>query len=148
MENMDIQEGVPSEMEFVRNSLIAYNLAIVPFPGELPSMEINKVIKGMDGEIIAGIKGDLYAWNCLYIDILWVAETHRKSGYGSVLLQDVEKTAAEHGCRLIHLDTFDFQAKDFYIRHGFEVFGVLDDCPEDHKRYYMKKRLAPVPRGA
>ena len=43
--------------------------------------------------------------------------------------------------RLIHLDTFDFQAKDFYLKHGYEVFGVLDDCPKGHKRYYMKKVL-------
>ena len=35
----------------------------------------------------------------------------------------------------------NFQAKDFYIKHGYEVFGVLDDCPKGHKRYYMKKVL-------
>lgn len=45
------------------------------------------------------------------------------------------------GCNLVHLDTFDFQAKDFYLKHGYEVFGVLDDCPMEHKRYYMKKNI-------
>lgn len=53
----------------------------------------------------------------------------------------IEKIAKEKGCNLIHLDTFDFQAKDFYIRNGYEVFGVLDDCPREHKRYYMKKNI-------
>ena len=47
----------------------------------------------------------------------------------------------EKGCHLIHLDTFDFQAKDFYIKHGYEVFGVLDECPKKHKRYYLKKLI-------
>lgn len=42
-------------------------------------------------------------------------------------------------CKLIHLDTFDFQAKDFYMKHEYEIFGILDDCPIEHKRYYMKK---------
>lgn len=43
--------------------------------------------------------------------------------------------------RLIHLDTFDFQAKDFYLKHGDEIFGVLEDCSKGYKRYYMKKVL-------
>ena len=63
-------------------------------------------------------------------------------GLGSKLLAEVERTAVEAGCTLIHLDTFDFQAKDFYLRHGYEVFGVLEDCPEGHCRYYLKKKLA------
>jgi hypothetical protein len=42
---------------------------------------------------------------------------------------------------LSHLDTFDWQTKEFYLKHGYEVFGVLDDCPPGHKRYYMKKVL-------
>lgn len=53
-------------------------------------------------------RSELYCWNCLYIDILWVKEEFRKDGYGSALLNEVEKIAKEKGCRLIHLDTFDF----------------------------------------
>jgi hypothetical protein len=33
------------------------------------------------------------------------------------------------------------QDKDFYLRHGYEIFGVLDNCPPGHQRYYMKKLL-------
>ena len=43
--------------------------------------------------------------------------------------------------KLIHLDTFDFQAKEFYKKQGYVVFGKLDDCPENHCRYFMKKLL-------
>ncbi|PPE03578.1 hypothetical protein HCUR_00960 [Holospora curviuscula] len=25
--------------------------------------------------------------------------------------------------------TFDFQVKDFYLKQGYEIFGVLEDCP-------------------
>jgi hypothetical protein len=60
---------------------------------------------------------------------------------GTILLNKVEEKAKQLGATLSHLDTFDFQAKDFYLKHGYEVFGVLDDCPKDHKRYYMKKVL-------
>jgi len=77
----------------------------------------------------------------LYIDVLFTISDSRAKGFGSRLLTYVEKEAKQLGATLAHLDTFDFQAKDFYIKHGYEVFGVLDDCPQGHKRYYMKKAL-------
>jgi len=83
----------------------------------------------------------MYCWNIIYIDVLWVDQKYRKCGFGTRLLNEIEKIALEENCFLIHLDTFDFQAKDFYQKHGYEVFGVLDDCPESHCRYYLKKKL-------
>jgi hypothetical protein len=59
----------------------------------------------------------------------------------SFLLNKVETEAKAMGARLAHLDTFDFQAKDFYLKHGYKIFGVLDDCPPGHKRFYLKKVL-------
>ncbi|WP_423236642.1 hypothetical protein [Clostridium chromiireducens] len=41
-----------------------------------------------------------------------------------------------NSCHLAHL-----QAKDFYLKNGYEVFGELDNVPLGHKRYYMKKIL-------
>ena len=29
----------------------------------------------------------------------------------------------------------------FYLKHGYEIFGILEDCPKGHKRYYLKKSL-------
>lgn len=45
------------------------------------------------------------------------------------------------GAKLAHTDTFDFLTIDFYLKHGYEIFGTLDNCPEGHKRYYLKKIL-------
>jgi hypothetical protein len=41
----------------------------------------------------------------------------------------------------IWLDTFDFQAPDFYRGHGFTEFGKLSDYPPGHQRYFFQKRL-------
>ena len=41
----------------------------------------------------------------------------------------------------IDTDTYEFQTKDFCLKHRYEIFGILDDCPEGHKRYYMRKSL-------
>ena len=136
-----IEESTREEYALVDNKIIEYNLSKVPFTQEQSFISINRIIKGLDGDMLAGINSMLYCWNCLYIDVLWVKEEFRKEGYGSVLLNEVEKIAKEKGCKLIHLDTFDFQGKDFYLKHGYEIFGVLDDCPMEHKRYYMKKNI-------
>ena len=65
----------------------------------------------------------------------------RGEGLGTLLLEEVERVAKENGSHLIHLDTFDFQAKDFYLNHGYSVFGELEDCPKGHTRYFMSKVL-------
>lgn len=139
MENYIIEKSTKEEYDLVDNGIVEYNIAKVPFTQDKAFVAINRVIKDSNGNVLAGINSILYCWNCLYIDVLWVKEEVRSQGYGSILLNLVEKIAKEKGCKLIHLDTFDFQAKDFYLKHGYEVFGVLDDCPSEHKRYYMKK---------
>ncbi|MBK1810707.1 GNAT family N-acetyltransferase [Clostridium sp. YIM B02505] len=136
-----IEESTREECGLVDDGIVKYNLSKVPFTQEPSFISINRVIKGANGEVLAGINSVLYCWNCLYVDVLWVKEEYRREGYGSILLKEVEKIAKEKGCKLSHLDTFDFQAKDFYLKHGYEVFGVLDDCPAEHKRYYLKKNL-------
>lgn len=65
-------------------------------------------------------------------------------------LSDEEKTPSENisfivknekECRLINLDTFSFQAPDFYKKHGYKVIGVSEDHPKGHNHYYLEKRL-------
>ncbi len=41
----------------------------------------------------------------------------------------------------MHLDTFTFQAIDFFPRFGYETYAVLDDSPDGIKRYYLNKKL-------
>lgn len=142
MNNYFIRESnSQEEADLVVDRLVKYNLSKVPGKQEVPLLCINRVIEDTNGEIIAGILSNMYCWNCIYIDALWVKEEYRKDGLGTKLLKELEKIAKEKDCHLIHLDTFDFQAKDFYIRHGYEIFGVLDQCPENHKRYFMKKNI-------
>lgn len=141
MKNFVISEGTREEEDLVKDGLFEFNFNEVPFTQEPPFTSINRVMKDSNGDIIGGIISKMYCWNCLYITVLWVKENFRKEGCGSNLLRDVENIAKEKGCELVHLDTFDFQAKDFYIKHGYEVFGILEDCPVGHKRYFMKKSL-------
>jgi GNAT superfamily N-acetyltransferase len=141
MTNYLIEESTKEEYDLVDNGIDEYNLSKVPSTQEPSLIPINRVIKGLNGEVLGGINSLLYCSTCLHVGVLWVKEEYRKEGYGSILLNEIEKIGKEKGCNLIHLDTFDFQAKDFYLKHGYEIFGVLDDCPMEHKRYYMKKNI-------
>ena len=140
MDNYFIVESSKEEEDLVWNGIIKYNSTIIPLKQEVPFKPINRVLKDKKGNVIGGINSMLYyCWNTTYVDMLWVNENYRKKGHGSKLLNAIEKIAQESGCTLIHLETMDFQAKDFYIKSGYAVFGELDNVPFGHKRYYMRK---------
>ncbi|WP_426351155.1 GNAT family N-acetyltransferase [Alloiococcus sp. CFN-8] len=141
MNNYKILESSKEEIDYIEDRICEYNESNVPFEAPIPASNINRHIQDDSGNIIAGVNCIYYAWKCIYIDALWVKEEYRNRGLGSELLKEIEKTAKEYGCHMIHLDTFDFQRKDFYIRQGYEIHGILDDCPQGHKRYYLKKRI-------
>ena len=141
MNNYIIQECDDKLGEEVIDKLVYYNLSKVPLKQNKEFISINKIIKNEKGEISAGILSRMYCWNCLFVDTLFVDEIYRGQGLGEKLLKEVEKVAINKGCELIHLDTFDFQAKDFYLKYGYEIFGVLEDCPQGHCRYYLKKKV-------
>jgi GNAT superfamily N-acetyltransferase len=70
-----------------------------------------------------------------------VTESERRRGYGGELLARAEAEARQQACRGVHLDTHQFQAPDFYLRRGYQVFGVLEDYPAGARRYFLAKKL-------
>lgn len=85
-------------------------------------------------------------WDWLFISHLWVADSLRGRGYGRALVARAEEEALHRGCGHAHLDTFDFQARAFYERLGYTVFGQLADYPTRHTRYFLQKELRCLPR--
>lgn len=91
-------------------------------------------------DVIGGLHGEFfYSW--LYIELLAIPEQARGHGIGSRLIRMAEDLAREKRCVGIWLDTFDFQAPEFYKKLGYSQFGQLDDFPPGHKRFYFQKRL-------
>lgn len=91
--------------------------------------------------VVGGLIGSTN-WNWLSIKYLWVDEALRGKGVGKQLVEAAEARAKEQrGCIGAHVDTHSFQAKGFYIKLGFEVFGEIDDYPIGHTRIYLKKRF-------
>lgn len=127
------------DLKFIHEQIFKFNRAKLALDG-VTEVSKNYIVKDK-GKIIAGIQSRLYFGECFNIDIIFVDEQYRKKRIGSALLKKIEQEAKALGAKLIHLDTFDFQAKDFYVKAGYEVFGVLDHCPTGHKRYFLKKNL-------
>jgi len=98
------------------------------------------VLRSPDQEIIGGVIGATY-WNWLYINLMWIKEEFRGRGFGHQLLTLAEQEARQRGAEYAYLDTFSFQAPDFYKKHGYEVFGELNDFPPGHRRYFLSKQL-------
>jgi len=137
---MNIEECTIEEQDYLIDRLVEYNLLQVKAEQTVNFIDLSKKIVE-EGKIIAGIIARMYCWNMVYVDTLWVDTSYRGKKIGEKLLKEVESEAKSKGAKLVHLDTFDFQAKRFYEKQGYTVFGKLDDCPENHCRYYMKKSL-------
>lgn len=128
------------ELEYIKESLFNYNIKSAPPNNESPSKDLQLIAKDIEGQVLGGLIGKIYR-SCLFIDILWVNEEFRGSGCGSMLMNRAEEIVREARCKFIHLDTFSFQAPDFYKKNGYEIFGVLDDYPDGIKRYFLKKKI-------
>ena len=136
----EIIPATDEEVKLIDDKIDAFNKSIMSPDMEENIIRKNYVIKDAN-QVIAGINTIIY-YQALYVDVLFVTSEHRGQDLGSELLNKVENEAKVIGATLAHLDTFDFQAKDFYIKHGYEVFGILEDSPKKgHKRYYLKKEL-------
>ncbi len=130
-----------SDNTLIQESLTNYNIEVCP---HLPRAECHKldfVLKDPQGHLLGGINAETVNWGILYISLLFVKKEYRSLGYGSRLLQHVESLARKTNCYLAHTDTLEFQAKDFYLRQGYQIFGTLKDCPKGYNRYYLRKNL-------
>ena len=108
--------------------------------GDDTSQRVCFVLQSPDEEAVGGVIGAIY-WDWFSLDLMWIREEFRGRGYGHRLLTLAEDEARKRGAKYVHLDTFSFQAPDFYAQHGYEVFGALEDFPAGHQRYYMTKQL-------
>jgi len=100
---------------------------------------INIFIRNDDNNILGGLKA-FYYLKSLYIEYLYLNTSIRGTGLGKKLLQMAETEAIKQQCSLIYLSTFSFQAPDFYLKQGYEIFAELQ-LPTGDKRLYLKKAI-------
>ena len=125
-------------MAVIEAGLTAYNDGFGVADDSAPALRSScttpwaRVIGGATGRTDRG-------W--LYLDCLWLPEDLRKGGLGGARCSGAaEAEAWARGCRRARLFTYSFQARGFYERHGYAVFGVLEDYPPGHSQVGAGRR--------
>jgi ribosomal protein S18 acetylase RimI-like enzyme len=132
-------ETSPSEQTLaaVRAGMRRYTESRVPWD---EYSDLTLIARGDDGEVIAAALGETgRGW--LNVSVVWVDERARGQRLGTQLVNAMEAEAIRRGCHSAYLDTFSYQARPFYEKLGYEVFGTLENYPPGHQRFYMRKRL-------
>lgn len=82
-----------------------------------------------EGNLIALLHAQQVLEN-IHIKALVVDKGHQKKGLGASLLAELEEKATEAGVTSITLSTKSYQARDFYIKQGYEIYASLEDVPQ------------------
>jgi len=118
------------------HGLRSFNEAWIGPSNEQPVRLVARDALGIAGGLLGHTK-----WRWLYVAKLWVAERARGQRTGTQLLSAAEELARSRGCTDAHLDTFEYQARPFYEKLGYEVFGTLDGYPPGYRQFYLRKSL-------
>lgn len=126
-----------ADEEAVVRGLRSFNEAWIGTSNEQPVRLVARDELGVVGGLLGHTK-----WKWLYVAKLWVDERGRGRGIGTQLLTAAEELARSRGCTDASLDTFEYQARPFYEKLGYQLFATLDGYPPGYRQYYLRKRLA------
>ncbi len=130
-----IDEGA---RQFIVNGVDNHNIAATRLPDYWP---VNFILRGAHGDVMGGLLGQLWGgW--LHVTHLWIAKDVRGLGHGGRLMTAAEDYARSRGAIGATLETHSFQARPFYERLGYELFGTLEGYPPGHSKFFLKKMLA------
>ncbi|MGA9638717.1 GNAT family N-acetyltransferase [Flavobacterium sp.] len=107
---------------------------------EYSNKPLEIILRTLENEIIGGIYGKSI-WNTMEIKTFIIKEEYRNKGFGNRLMEEVENEARKRKCDYISLDTFSFQAPEFYKKLGFQQVGVETDFPKSYNKYYFRKQI-------
>jgi GNAT superfamily N-acetyltransferase len=132
----------PTDRTKILTGLNAYNDSRIG-PGDRSYFAL-ALREAADGPILGGLHGILgRRW--LFVELLVLPEGARRQGLGTTLMRQAEAVAREAGAIGVFLDTFSFQARPFYERLGYAVFGEIPDFPAPHRRFLLGRRLDGSP---
>lgn len=127
-----------AEVALIERELTAYNAAFGPTSDHRP---LAVLVRDAAGVARGGVTGHTdRGW--LYLDCFWLPDGLRRGGWGGRVLRAAEAEALGRGCRHARLFTYSFQARGFYERHGYAVFGILEGFPPGHSQIWLRKDLA------
>lgn len=135
MHIIDLNEA---QLEYIEDQLAAYDEQYIPYKLD------GSIRIGMeeDGKIVAGLDACMTAFKILYVSTVFVDAAHRRKGYGTQLIREMEKRAKALGANTIRLDTFSWQGKEFYEALGYQVVGHYENATDGYEEYFFLKRIS------
>lgn len=137
-----LQQFSPTHVtyEALRNKLKAYTVS------KIGNYEVNTYLftyHNENNDLVAG----LYAFcrmGAFHVDLLWVDESLRGKKLGTKLLEQAEECARDNGALYVNVNTATFQALDFYLKNGYEIFAklpLLINGMDNQYDYFLVKYL-------
>lgn len=127
-------------LEPIERGLHEYNLSVLGPEVIYNYAKIAITARDEQHNVAGGIIGE-FVWGWLHIQTLWVSPEQRGKDIGTRLLGEIEQAARQRGVQQATLETTSFQARDFYLKNGFEVVGAVEGKPKGHTWYYLKKEF-------
>ncbi len=121
----------------VMEGLISFNEGVT---GEPRDKEFSIFLRNGPDKIFGGLQA-FFDTESVYIETFWVDEKLRHQGWGTKLLHAAEQEAIKNGCIFSLVDTWDFQAEEFYLKNGYEPIGEIKNYWRHHSRIFLRKRL-------
>jgi GNAT superfamily N-acetyltransferase len=134
-----VLDAAPTEADrkAIQDALVAFNRSKTTLRDY---RDVAVLIRDDAGTTIGGLSGyTSYRW--MFIELLFVPESLRGQDIGTQLMAQAEAHARSLGLVGIWLDTFSFQARPFYEKLGYSVFGTIEDYPPGGARYFLSKTL-------
>lgn len=129
------------EEAFIEKKINAYADAMAPSEPHTEEESLVFKVENEEGKVIGGCVMDIHQWGRAVLAQLWVDESYRHHGLGSMLIRAAENAAREKGCYYLCLGTADYMARPLYEKHGYKVFTVNRDIPMGHVSWSLSKRL-------
>ncbi len=133
----------PSDIDLkaISDGISAFNEKYLPNDGAFDAgFRFALFARNDKGDIIGGIQASV-VWSYCVLELLWLSEETRGSGVGTQLINELESFVKEKGLHQIRTETLDFQAKPFYEKNGYRVYGELNNSPKGHTTYFLVKKL-------
>jgi len=138
------RKATRNDLQFVWRGLRRFNQQVV---GDHPQAHFLVEARSPRGALLGGLQGVVY-YEWLFVANFFLSERIRRGGIGAKLIAEAEQHALSLGCHGVWLDTFAWQARPFYEKQGYRVFGSLPDYPTGHVRWFMMKSLRPAAEKA
>jgi ribosomal protein S18 acetylase RimI-like enzyme len=137
--NLSVGGRDPELSEVLTRGLEEFNFAATGTTKE-DQGSFSVKLTGADGKIIGGLTAWTWAGLC-GISMVWIAQDHRRAGWGARILAAAEEEAQRRGCDRVCVSSVTFQAPGFYQKYGYTETGRTLGIPGGGEDVHLFKRL-------